>query len=88
MKKRKVGKKKEKINEKKGKVGKKMKNCKKKKRKNFKKKREKCTVDYCCDSQYIWVWKNNNFPIPFSFMYNIHSRNTLILGILANKPRQ
>jgi hypothetical protein len=54
----------------------------------MKKKTEKCTVDYCCDSQYIWVWKNNKFPIPFSFMYNIHSRNTLILGILANKPRQ
>jgi len=34
---------------KKRKAGKKMKNAKKKKK-------EKCTVDYCCNPQWFWVW--------------------------------
>jgi hypothetical protein len=27
-------------------------------------------VDYYCNPQCEWVWVNNEFPTPFSFMYN------------------
>jgi succinate dehydrogenase/fumarate reductase-like Fe-S protein len=50
---------------KKGKVEKKS----EKKRKSEKK--EESIVDYCCNPQCIWVWGNNDFPTPFSFMYEM-----------------
>jgi len=54
---------------KKGKSWKKNKKIQKKRRKNEKEK-EECIVDYCCNPQCIWVWGNNDFSTPFSYMYN------------------
>jgi hypothetical protein len=42
---------------KKGKVGKKM-----------QKKKGECTVDYCCNPQYI-VWENSDSPTPFRVLF-------------------
>jgi hypothetical protein len=43
---------------------------KKKMEKLGKKKEEESIVDYCCNPQCFWVWGNNDFPTPFSYMYN------------------
>lgn len=44
------------------KIGKLKKNLKKKKKKEkVKKKEEKITMNYCCNSQWFWVQKINNF---------------------------
>ena len=59
-----------KINEKK-KIKKKVGKKKEKMQKKEKKKREECTVDYCCNSQCIWVSGNSDFLTPFSFILNL-----------------
>jgi len=37
-------------------------------------------VDYCCNPQCIRVWGNNDFPTPFSFMYNKPLENEMRHG--------
>jgi len=37
-------------------------------------------VDYCCNPQCIWVRGNNDFPTPFSFMYNKPLENEMRHG--------
>ena len=32
-------------------------------------------MDYCCNPQCIWVWGNNDFPTPFSYMYKFIQKN-------------
>jgi len=45
------------------------------KKSNFEKKKEKkggkSIVDYYCNPQCFWLWGNNDFPTPFSYMYNV-----------------
>jgi len=37
-------------------------------------------MDYCCNPQCIRVWGNNDFPTPFSFMYNKPLENEMRHG--------
>ena len=67
-------KKKEKINEKKRKIGKLKKKVilkkKTKKRGKVSKKKKKKALWITVDPQCFWVWRNSDFPTPFSYMYN------------------
>jgi hypothetical protein len=47
------------------------------------KKKVECTVDYCCNPCYVWVWGNSGFPTPFSYMYNVIYNNFWILKELG-----
>ena len=40
-----------------------------KKKEKVSKKKEESIVDYYCNPQCFWVWRNSDFPTPFSYMY-------------------
>ena len=79
--------KKEKINEKKENIGKlknkskfekKRKKRKKKKDSKKKEKKKESTVDYCCNPQCFWMWRNSDSPTPFRYQLIYAKDNTTI----------
>jgi hypothetical protein len=42
--------------------------------KKYKKKKEECTLDYCCNPQYI-VWGNSDSSTPFRVLFEKYKKN-------------
>jgi len=59
----------------------------KKWKKSKKGKEKKCTVDYCCNPQWFWVWGNSDFPAPFRVLLIFFLKKKVIQMTYYQKNR-